>query len=249
MIQKGIHHIRALDYLLPRKSKIKLVLLVGVQFLISILDLGGLLLVGWIATLSISKVQGIPQSDSLSNFFELVKLSNSNFQEQIMILCVMALIFFTFKTITSLYLLKRVYNFLAFEVVRAGKKTLNQLFDSSKIEFRKEKPQELLNSVTSGIIYLVLGYLGSQVVILTDIFLLTMIGAATFIISPVVAIFGVIYFGLVIILINSYSSKQSRNLGKKVASSSMESNQQILDSFAIYREMYLLNDFDFALKK
>lgn len=249
MIQKGIQHIRALDYLLPRNSKIKLMLLVGVQFLISILDLGGLLLVGWIATLSIAKVQGVPQSDSLSIFFELLNVSNSNFQEQIMILCVMALIFFTFKTITSLYLLKRVYNFLAFEVVLAGKKTLNQLFDSSKIEFKKEKPQELLNSVTSGIIYLVLGYLGSQVVILTDIFLLIMIGAATFIVSPVVAIFGVFYFGLIIILINSYLSKQSRNLGKKVASSSMESNQQILDSFAIYRELYLLNDFDFALKR
>lgn len=249
MIRNDAKHLQALGFLLPRKSKIKLSLLVGVQSLLSVLDLGGLLIVGWIATLSVSKLQGGSQSDSLLIFFKILNIHTLNFEEQIMIVCVLALLFFTMKTIISLYLLQRVYSFLAFEVVRAGERTLTSLFHSPRIEFRKEKPQQLLASVTSGIVYLVLGYLGSQVVILTDIFLLIMIGAATFFVEPIVAIFAFTYFALVIFFINRHLSKRSKMLGQKIANASINSNQQILDSFAIYKELYLLNDFNFAIKE
>lgn len=249
MIRKSVRHFKALDFLLPRRSKIKLLLLVGIQFFISILDLMGLLLVGWIASLSISRLQGAPPSSNLDFFFGFVRVDNSSFEIQIIILCALALIFFTFKTIVSLYLLRRVYNFLAFEVVRAGEKTLMNLFQSTNIEFRREKSQELLNSVTSGVIYLILGYLGSIVVIFTDIFLLIMIGVATFIADPLVAIFAFTYFGVVVLIISRYLTNQSRVLGKQVATSTIESNQQILDSFSVYRELYLMNNFSFAIEE
>jgi ATP-binding cassette, subfamily B, bacterial PglK len=240
VIRKSVQHFKALDFLLPRRSKIKLLLLVGIQFFISILDLMGLLLVGWIASLSISRLQGAPTSSNLDYFFGFLRIDNSSFEIQIIILCTFALIFFTFKTIVSLYLLRRV---------RAGEKTLMNLFQSTNIEFRREKSQELLNSVTSGVIYLILGYLGSIVVILTDIFLLIMIGVATFIADPLVAIFAFTYFGVVVLIISRYLTNHSRVLGKQVATSTIESNQQILDSFSVYRELYLMNNFSFAIEE
>jgi ABC-type multidrug transport system fused ATPase/permease subunit len=249
VILKSVQHFKALDFLLPRRSKVKLLLLVGIQFFISILDLMGLLLVGWIASLSISRLQGASSSSYLDYFFGFLKINNSSFETQIIVLCTLALIFFTFKTVISLYLLRRVYNFLAFEVVRAGEKTLMNLFYSTNIEFRREKSQALLNSVTSGVIYLILGYLGSIVVILTDVFLLIMIGVATFIADPLVAIFAFTYFGIVVLIISRYLTRQSRKLGEQVLTSTVESNQQILDSFSVYRELYLMNDFNFAVEK
>ena len=89
--------------ILSSSDRRKLVAITAIQVFLGIMDLFGVLAIGLLGTLSISGIQASEPSNKVSSILKIFGLSNSNFQTQISIIGITAVVLLISRTFLSIF--------------------------------------------------------------------------------------------------------------------------------------------------
>lgn len=221
---------------LSARDRMILKFVVGIQILLSLLDLVGIALIGVIATLSVYGIQSQDSGNFGGFLIRLIGLDGMSFQRQILILSFITIVILLFKTIASLWISRRSLNFVSRRGALLSGTLLRKVLNKPSAEINSYSHQELIYAATNGVQNLMTGVLGISISAIADSFLLILLTVGLFIFNPVLAITTFILFSLVGIFLSLYLKNKAFKNGSTETVAHVLSNDKISEVLSTYRE-------------
>ena len=228
-------------YLLDKKDRRKVILVILLQISFGFLDLFGVMLIGVIGALVITGVSSGEPGDRVSTFLEFVGLQNSSLQVQISTIGLVAAILLIGKTLFSIYFSRRVLFFLSRRGAAVSARMVAKLLRQSLLTVQNRSLQTSLYSVTQGVTLMTVGVLGVFVSLVSDLSLLLVLLIGLFVVDSVMAFGTLIAFSIIAFTLWRLMHVRMRNLGLKTANISVESSETVFEVLTAYREATVRN--------
>jgi ABC-type multidrug transport system fused ATPase/permease subunit len=224
-----------------KKDKEKLFLVALSQVFLAILDLIGVALLGVIGALSVYGIQSKSPGNRINQLLELINLDQLIFQKQIAVLGGIAALILIFKTIISIYLVKRTLLFASNRGALISASLIRDLFSKPLANVNKYSNQEIIYSATSGIENLTARVIGNAMIIFSDMVLLLILFTGLLFVNISISLSIFLLFSSVGFLLNKYMKANSYKLGTAEAKIGVKSNEKILEALNSYREITVKN--------
>jgi ATP-binding cassette subfamily C protein len=232
---KNLPHVFSL---LPRGTSKKLLLLCTFQISITFLDILAILLLGIITKSGLDYVQREVGEIPLQ-IVNLLNINSLAFEFQFGVLSAIIFLLFTSRTAISIYGNRRILRFLGNQGASASNNLLDKVFKSEPQYVVNKNSQEVLYGLTRGVDNLVLTYLGSLTILLTETLFLSAILLVIVIIQPLTGICALLIFGGTFWFIQKATSGQGKAISRDLGNLSISYSQSLLETLQIYRELVL----------
>ena len=231
------------------KQKRKVLLVVMLQTSLSILDLIGVGLIGLVASMSVSNLQGDLPDPRIQKFLHLIGLNSSSPQNAIMILGVSSVIILVGRSIASLLITKKILFFFSRRSSDLSINLARKLFRQPLSMVQRRSTQETLYALTKGTEFIMIQVLGTCTVLVADIAVLALllIGLIVFDFTTALSAF-VIFFSVAVVL-NKVLFTKASTLGEDNATYTIAGNTAINDSIFAYREAFVSGRFSFYIEQ
>lgn len=226
---------KALGLLDARSRRILLVLVI-IQVGIASLDLVGVFLLGAVAALSAAAVSGQDPAligDLLGRF----GVSSSGELPFAVTLAVVAGLVLIVKSILSFLLVRRSYRFLANRQALISSRLASKLLSRPLLDVQRRSSQQTAYALTAGVNAATIGVLGSAVIIAAEAAVFLVLFAGLLFIDPVVALFTLIFFGVIGVTVYRIVGSWARRLGMRVSTAEIASITSVQDAVRTYREV------------
>ena len=227
--------------LLGKKDHRKLHFSMGIQILISLFDTLGVLLIGMVTYIATASSQGnkLPKAiQSILNFFGLRDLPTN----QILgLFGALAIIMFIVRSICAPLLLKRILKFLTGRSAQVSGEITQLFFSQSLREVHWETSQRITFALGSGMSATINDTLGAAVIIVAESSLLIMLSTVLLVLDPAVTIFTLVYFLLVMLIMQSLLGKWSARASKAKFAADIAGQAAIQELVSSYREIFIGN--------
>ena len=223
--------------------------IIVLQTMFSVLDLLGVALIGVVGALAVRGVKSEEAGDRTSTLLKLIHLENFTLREQIIGIGAFAVGTFIFKTIITLYFSRKILFFLNIK----GASITADLFKRimrQPIEGVNARPiQETIWILNSGVYNLTVGIITSAITIISDFSLLLLLGAGLAIVDPLTTLITFGTFTILGIILYYVSHKRMQHYGIVRSNLDIQTNQQISQGLASYREIFVKDRRDFYGQK
>lgn len=240
--------IRIRFHLLTRKQQRSYLLITGTQVLLSFLDLIGVALLGVLGAIAMRGLQDRPTGNSVNVVLDFMHIDNLTFQNQVLVLGILSMLFLTGKSVFSLFQTRKIYKFLAKCSSQISVRASNIFLNRDISEVQGNNSAEYHQILGSGVTTMTLGVLGLASSLVADISLLLIVGVGIFVLDPIIALTTIILFGSVGAGLYFGLSKFSRNLGSNLYSFSVSSNRAITEAMQTFRELHVRNQTQYFSK-
>lgn len=159
------------------------------------LDLFGVLLIGMIAAIATSAVQGRPVPNLVSDFIEFTNIGTLSPQIQATLLGIGATCALLLKSLMSYYLTFRNANFLSTREAKLASNMAAKILNQPITDLQRFSTSEYQHSLTTGVNSAMVGILVGGIAFLSEIFLQIIMSLTLFIFSPLLFIIFIVYFG------------------------------------------------------
>lgn len=227
--------------LFPKTVQIRILAVALIQISVGLLDLAGVAAMGLLGALAVTGVQSRVPGTRVEKALELLHLADFSFQSQALFIALLAVTLLVGRTLLSIFFTKKSLNFLAIQGAQLSEALLSRLLRERNIAIRSSSTQNMIYSLTSGVIAVTLGLIASAIAILADFSLLIILFVGLLIVDPVLSILTVVAFSLVGYLLFKFSHKESALLGKSESELSIMQNTKISELISLYREILVLN--------
>ena len=231
---------RSLRLLAP-KDRRKLGLVVVIQIFLSGLDLFGVALIGVVSALAITGVSGQVTGNRVGAVLEFMQLDGYTFETQIAILGVTAGVTLIGRTLLSVFFIRKSLFFLAHKAAIVSGDLTSRVLAQPLLQLQKRTSQETLYALTSGVSSLVLGILGTVVMLASDLSLVMVMAVGLLLVDPGTAIGSFIFFTLIAIFLYRLSSTRVRALNEAIAETTIRGNEKVIEVLTNYRESIVRN--------
>jgi ABC-type multidrug transport system fused ATPase/permease subunit len=231
---------RSLRLLAP-KDRRKLGLVVAIQIFLSGLDLFGVALIGVVSALAITGVSGQVTGNRVGAVLEFMRLDGYTFETQVAILGVTAGVTLIGRTLLSIFFIRKSLFFLAHKAAIISGDLTSRVLAQPILQMQRRTSQETLFALTGGVSSLVLGILGTVVMLASDLSLVLVMAVGLFVVDPGTAAGSFIYFISIAFLLYRLSSARVRKLNESIAETSIRGNEQIIEVLTNYRESIVRN--------
>jgi ABC-type multidrug transport system fused ATPase/permease subunit len=205
-----------------------------IQVLISFLDLLGVLLLGLVAALvAISSESSVSASGGIGALLGLIPKS----ENLVIFLALTAALVLILKSVLGLVLTRKTFQFLANRQALVSGSIAERLLHRPLVEVQARSSQEISIGLTSGVSALTLTTLGQSVVIVAEIALVTILFAGLIFVDPLVAVFTVVFFGALVILLQFLLGSWATQLGKRSTDADIASMSTMQQALRAYREI------------
>lgn len=225
--------------LLPKKDRIKLILVGLVQILLSVLDLIGVMLLGVIGTLTVAGIGSRAPGDRVQKFLNLIHLEELSLQATVGILGFSATIFLICKTFFALYFSRKILFFLSRKSAELSGTLVSRLLNQSLVKVQENSLQKNMYALTNGVGVVVVQILGATISIISDIALLVLLSASLFIADWSVAVMSIFLFALVATILYKLMNVEAQKLGIEQSTNSIKSQEKISEIIFGFRELYI----------
>jgi ABC-type multidrug transport system fused ATPase/permease subunit len=236
-----ISELRKILFIFTREDKKKLIFVSIIQIFLALLDLLGVALIGIIGAIAIYGIQSKPTGNRVESFLEFINLDSLNFQNQVACLGAFAVFVFLFKTIASIFLTRKTLFFISRRGALISSNLVNSLFSKPITHLNRYTHQELIFVTTSGIDVMTTRVIGSSLIVITDIALLTVLFFGLVVISPSVSFSILLVFIVLGFLVNKLMKNKAFKLGSDEAQLGVQSNEKISEILNTYRESVVRN--------
>ncbi len=220
--------------LLTERDRFLLGVVVVIQFFVSILDLIGVLLLGTVTALTATAATGTPLPvngiGSLINDLP----TGSTF---VLGLALAAGLMLIAKSILGLLLTRQTFRFLANRQAMVAGSIAQRLLSRPLLEVQARSSQETTIALTSGVSALTLGTLGPSVVIAAEFSLIFVLALGLLLVDPIVAVFSVLFFGLLVALLHFLLGSWATQLGRRQTNADIGSFAALQHALRAYREI------------
>ncbi len=236
-------------YILPPKDRKKLLIVSGLQSALGILDLVGVVLLGALGSLAIRGVQSKGPGDRVSRFLDLVGIDQVSFQGQVAILGIVAALFLAIKTLLSVSISRKILQFLGRKSAEISDQMISKSLSRNLIAQQNLTPQMMQYAIGTGVSSLVIGFIGTSTLILSDAVLLLIMALGIFYIDPVTAALAISLFGAIGTVLYFSMHRRARKIGLELAKFNLESSEKLNEVLLAYREIYVRNSRFFYASK
>lgn len=239
--QETLFVLRKSFALLGKRDQKIIILISLIQLGLTVLDVLSIALIGIIASLSLFGIQSRELPSFLSEFIEALGLVNVSFQMQIAILGIAAGILLIGKTLSSAVINKRILTFLETKTAHVMSEVLGKVINQPYDYLKSRSPADILFSLTRGISAAISGVIGSASVVFAEVVLLLVIFCSLLFFDPFITIISLLYFGTLGFAQSRNWNNFAETTGSKSVQSMLRSETQILNTFALYRELWVKN--------
>ena len=241
MFRNNFNIVRISFQLLSVSDRRKLLLITLFQIFLSLLDAIAVGVIGILGALSVTGIQTQPPTGRMLDLLKLLQIQNLTFHFQVAILAFFACGLFIFRTLLSIYFVKRTLGFLALRSAFFTAKASKTIFAQDYSVLKSYSKQEIVMNLTGGVHSLIVGVLGSSVLIITDFALITLMLLSIFVVEPSLAITSLVLFSLIAIILQKRLGRRAENLSLLSFRASLESSQMIINILDSFRELFLRN--------
>jgi ABC-type multidrug transport system fused ATPase/permease subunit len=255
MFKKDKNEIQLLDALkqsfdiLPINDRRKLFAVTLIQIFLSLLDLVGVLAVGFLGALSVSGIQSKTPGTRASSLLSFLGISNFTFQQQAAMLGLFAVTVLTLRTILSIFFTRRILFFMSRRGALISSNLISKFLSLPLLTIQKWSTQAGIYAVTHGVQIIVLQVLALLVVLISDISLLIILVIGLFLVDPVTALSTVVIFGSVSVALYLFMHVRAGKLGAINAGLAIQSSEKVAEVFSSYRESVVRNRRDFYARE
>lgn len=243
---KLIHTIRDAFQMLTTSQKRRISLLIFSQSVIGIFDLISMYMIGAFVSWSLKN-----DSDNLPIIafgnFKTNPFGMNNEQLSILIV-VVAIIFLILKTFFSIHLAKKTFSIFSKRASEISMELIRFYYSRNIEKIKQESLQTIIFSTTRGVDILALQVMATLVIMLSDLFLLTILVIGIGILDVQTAIATALLFLSVAIYLNIALGKRSDNLGSSNSQKTIHGNTLIESLHFGFRELYTKGRVGYVLK-
>jgi len=227
--------------LLGKRQRQKIILMTLAQIVVNLLDLFGVAIVGLLGALTVNGIKSQQPSSRITQILEFANLDSFSFQLQVAILGLVVVFSMMLRTFLSIYFARKTLFFLAHQGAQISSKLISKLLAQDLMKVQKRTTQENLYAVTAGVNIVVLGAIGSAVLLIADISLLFFMLFGLFVVDPTVALTTLTLFGAIAYGLYKFMHLRAAKLGANQMDLTIKSNSSLLDAINSYRELVVLN--------
>ena len=231
---------RSLRLLAP-KDRRKLGLVVAIQIFLSGLDLFGVALIGVVSALAITGVSGQVTGNRVGVMLEIMQLDGYTFETQVAILGATAGVTLIGRTLLSIFFIRKSLFFLAHKAAIISGDLTSRVLAQPLLQLQKRTSQETLYALTNGVSSLVIGILGTVVMLASDLSLVLVMAVGLLVVDAGTAIGSFIFFALIAIFLYRLSSTRVRVLNEEMAETTIRGNEKVIEVLTNYRESIVRN--------
>lgn len=208
--------------------------MVIIQFFVSLLDLIGVLLLGVVMALTSIAATGteLPANGlgSILNSFP----TDITFVIGLAMLAGFSLIA---KSLLGLLLTRQTFKFLAKRQALVAGNIAEKLLSSPLLQVQSRSSQETALALTQGVSALTIGTLGPAIVIAAELSLILVLGIGLLFVDPLVALFSIGFFGLLLACLHYLLGSWASRLGRHEMSASIGSFATLQHVIRAYRDV------------
>ena len=248
-VMKIFQPVRQSLALLSPKHRRKFILLMGFQFLTSLLDLLAVMAMGLLTIAGTSGVSGENNQGLMNNFMAPLRRQFASESDLLIVLGSFAALLFFSKSLISLYFSRRALRFLSARSVEISEKTLREFLTKSLAFVQTRPSQEIVVGLNNGVTSSMLVVLGSISVLASEVGLLIILGVGLFVLDPFLTFFSLIYFLLLLFGLQRVLSSIGIRSGREGSLTNIQATSLIQEVIASFREMYVADKFKFTVSR
>ena len=233
--------VRAALSLLTSTERLKYWLVVAAQMATGFLDLVGVLLIGGVGLIAASSVGSDDVQGRGSQTLATLGLDGLPLAEVAVWMALAAAVFFLLKSLLFGFIIRKNYAYLARAQTSVSMRLLRGLFARPITTVQAMTPQETVYAVTSGSVMTITGLLGSVAIVISDFFLLVLLGGAIFVLNPGAAVAMGGFFVLVGWIMHKSLSRWAARTGSQLQASEVWTMSQVQEGIHAFRELWTLN--------
>ncbi len=218
-----------------------MMLVIGIQIFLNLLDLLGVALIGVLGSLAITGVGSRKPGDRVSSVLELIGIQSQSLQEQAIILGLLAAGVLVIKTLLSVVLLRKVTFFLSRRGAIVTSRLLSRLLTQPLTNLQSRSMQQTFFLVNQGVESITMGILNTAIQVISDCSLLLILIAGLFFVDPIIALSTLFIFASVAGVLYLLLVVKSKKLGILQARLSIENSEKTLEVLNSYREITVRN--------
>lgn len=235
---------RSLALLSPRDRRIYK-FMVGTQMATGLLDLIGVLLLGLVAVMATAASQGNPIPSQITAVADKLGLGNLDDATLVGVLGIIAALLLVTKSVVTLVLIRRVFQFLAERSATVSARLSSKFFSCSLLVVQSRPSQEVAFALGQGTNNAVIGVLGAMMVLIAEATLLILLGGALLFINPFVTIAAVLYFAFVAYLLQRPLNRAAQRIGETISAADIAATTVVQEGISSYREVSVLDRRDY----
>jgi ATP-binding cassette, subfamily B, bacterial PglK len=224
----------ALSFMTARE-RIMYVVIVAARALVGLLDVIGILLVGLIAALGAAQFAGAGAGSQFLGI-TLPHLEGTD----LLWLVVVVLFVFVFKAVVAISLSRGLTAFVARVESRNAKLLTAHLLGGTLENVRRMSKADFQFAITDSTKWTFTGLLNNVASIVVEGFLLLLVAAAFIVVDPIVALFALGYFAVIVIGMQAGIARILKRAGEDAAASTIETVGSVSDTIDTFREIAVL---------
>ena len=231
--------------LLDKSAKRKYLFAVCIQMSLSLFDIFGIALSGVIGVLTASTFTQTQVPPIIRESLSILGVAEQNPGDLILVLCLVTLLFFVVKAILALLFSRKCFKFLAHQQSRITSLLLSRTLNSEYIWLRHQEPNQLSTSIILGVSAATTNSLGQFMLMTSEVFLIIFFIIILVFVSPLVAIFTLLYLTGVIILLKQIVGKKVTSFNRSLADIQIESQIYLSSVIKLIREIRVFRRIEF----
>lgn len=223
---------------MTRQERAKYFFLIGLRAFAAFLDVFGILLIGFIASVAAQQLEpseGTTKPNSLLGV-EIPRLDTQG----LLVLVVFVLSVFVFKAILAIFLIRVLSRTIATVEARNAREIAEFLLRGSLSNAKKYSKAEFQYAITLSSNWAFTGILNNVANIISETFLLVIVAIAFVVINPVAALFAFLYFAGVMVLMQYFIGRSLKRAGEDAAGGNVDANNAVSDTLDTFREISVL---------
>jgi ABC-type bacteriocin/lantibiotic exporter with double-glycine peptidase domain len=235
--------------LLSKGEKKSVSMLAFFQAGIGFLDVLGLLITSFFITYVVSTSGSEEPARFLEGVLDFLGLSESQPREIIIALSILTLFTFMFKTVFSLIQSRRLFRKLVGIQTRLSGLLFSRIINGNYEWLRKQSPLVLSQTLISGVSASTVSTIGHSVLLFSELILITLMFLLTIVISPAIATALIFYLLGVIYILNRVVGSKVSLYNSRMNLLKIESETDLHNSLKLIREIKILGRYSWFESK
>jgi ATP-binding cassette subfamily C protein len=211
--------------------------LIGCRALASFLDVFGIFLIGFIASVAAQQLDPAAGAEPTT----ILGLQLPQFDTQgLLALVVFVLFVFLFKAALGIFLMRRLSSFIATVEIRNARSIADFLLRGSLENAKQYSKAEFQYAITLSSNWAFTGILNNIANIFSEGFLLLVVAGALLVVNPLAALFALVYLALVMLLMSHFIGRSLKRAGEDAAGGNIAASNAVSDTLDTFREISVL---------
>ena len=165
------------------------------------------------------------------------------------LIALVAVLLLVTKTLVSAFLTRRMMRFLANRQADVSARLARTLLSRPLLDVQRWSTAEVLYALTSGVGAAVTSLLGASLIIVSELFLFTVMAVGLFLVDPTLTLATAAYFAIIVYILQVWLGRASARNSTVQADRGMSTITTVSEALTTYRETTVLNRRDFYIDR